>query len=176
MRDQWLNEIQSLLREAFQRQRELKAQLAGAADDPLVVRRLSSLTLSGHVLRPATADAAADIDTMSNEARAALSDAELREHLTQEFCAAVAEESAYADQLRQAMVYIETLRHRKLEPTREAQSLFRSVHALWALHEQRALPPIAALNPLPERDAVDGEGRLQVMCLLCLRLSRSPPN
>eukprot|EP00019_Armaparvus_languidus_P011972 CAMPEP_0168587438 /NCGR_PEP_ID=MMETSP0420-20121227/4877_1 /TAXON_ID=498008 /ORGANISM="Pessonella sp." /LENGTH=648 /DNA_ID=CAMNT_0008622715 /DNA_START=8 /DNA_END=1950 /DNA_ORIENTATION=- len=99
---------------------------------------------------------------MSNEARAALSDAELREHLTQEFCAAVAEESAYADQLRQAMVYIETLRHRKLEPTREAQSLFRSVHALWALHEQRALPPIAALNPLPERDAVDGEGRLQI--------------
>jgi hypothetical protein len=142
-RDEWFGTLQTLLRQAFEKQRELRAQ-ADAKRAP-----------DGHV------SAELAIDALDDAQRLALSDAELRQHLTTAFCAFVSSESAFVEQLSMCVRrYVRPLRHLHMQPS-ELTQLFEAVERIAALHAQRVLPCVASVNPNADADVGASEARLQ---------------
>jgi hypothetical protein len=142
-RDEWFGTLQTLLRQAFEKQRALRAQAdAKRAPDDRVSAELA-------------------IDALDDAQRLALSDAELRQHLTTAFCAFVSSESAFVEQLSMCVRrYVHPLRHLHMQPS-ELTQLFEAVERIAALHAQRVLPCVASINPNADADVGASEARLQ---------------
>jgi hypothetical protein len=150
-RDEWFSTLQSLLRQAFERQRQRTAALQiGGGDSKLSVSSSASTSAS-----------ASTIEAMDDAQRAALSDSEVRGHLTAAFCEFVTSETTYVEQLAMCVRrYLRPLRSLHMQAS-ELTQLFEAIERIVPVHARSMLPCVASINPNADADVDASETRLQ---------------
>jgi hypothetical protein len=157
-RDEWFSTLQSLLRQAFERQRQRTAASQAGGDAKLLLAASGGGVASGD---GAGAAAPSAIEAMDDAQRAALSDAEVRDHLTAAFCEFVTSETSYVEQLSMCVRrYLRPLRSLHMQPS-ELTHLFEAIERVVPVHANAMLPCVASINPNADADVGASEARLQ---------------
>jgi hypothetical protein len=154
-RDEWFSTLQSLLRKAFERQRERTAASQAAGDAKLAGGGAGAASGGGG------ASSLSPIEAMDDAQRAALSDADVRGHLTAAFCEFVTSETTYVEQLSMCVRrYLRPLRTLHMQAS-ELTHLFEAIERIVPVHAKEMLPCVASINPNADADVGASETRLQ---------------
>lgn len=153
-RDEWFSSLQSLLRKAFERQRERTAASQAAGD-------AKQGGGAGAASGGGGASSLSPIEAMDDAQRAALSDADVRGHLTAAFCEFVTSETTYVEQLSMCVRrYLRPLRTLHMQAS-ELTHLFEAIERIVPVHAKEMLPCVASINPNADADVGASETRLQ---------------